>query len=312
MSARWSMSGMPSACSGAMYCGVPMTTPTTVMADFSPCFFASPRSTTRGMPSLPTMMFSGLMSRCTTPACSAHASAEATARTVASASRSANFVFALSMPSTVMPSMNSKAMKCMPFDLSIPCSMTPTMFGWRSAAAACASRWKRSTYSESLASCGERTLSAMRRSRLLCFALKTLPMPPSPSSLMSSKPPTSRSFVGPPGSVGGSSDVVASAFGAVGTEVGFDDDLSATIVPDDGAPGAAEVARAKCVAIAMITGAKRSSPMAARTCARKAAPFFCSLTTAAAAAAVAACASAETGTLREARPAGPTLQIPAA
>ena len=71
MSARWSVAGSPTPCSGAMYTGVPITTPNVVSPLWpSPVAavsaLAMPKSVTMPMPPVRST-FSGLMSRCTTP-----------------------------------------------------------------------------------------------------------------------------------------------------------------------------------------------------------------------------------------------------
>ena len=68
MSLRPSSSCSPEACSGLMYAGVPMTIPVCVRRSPSAALTARaiPKSVTIGSPSC-SMMFSGLMSRCTTP-----------------------------------------------------------------------------------------------------------------------------------------------------------------------------------------------------------------------------------------------------
>ena len=68
-SLRPSISAFPVACSGLMYAGVPMTVPVWVSGRPSPAALnarAMPKSATTALPP-DSMMFSGLMSRCTTP-----------------------------------------------------------------------------------------------------------------------------------------------------------------------------------------------------------------------------------------------------
>ena len=83
-SLRPSISTLPVACSGLMYAGVPMTVPVCVMWCASPAALsarAMPKSATTAVPP-ESMMFSGLMSRCTTPWLCAYASAPATSAVI--------------------------------------------------------------------------------------------------------------------------------------------------------------------------------------------------------------------------------------
>jgi hypothetical protein len=70
MSARASMSGEPSTCSGAMYAGVPSGVPMVLTASCctGSATRAMPKSVMTTRPSLPSSTLSGLRSRCTTPA----------------------------------------------------------------------------------------------------------------------------------------------------------------------------------------------------------------------------------------------------
>jgi len=61
-----------------------------------------------------------------------------------------------------------------------PKSMSCTVFGWWSFAAARASLWKRLTHDGSDETWAPSTLIAMSRSTVICFALYTTPVPPSP------------------------------------------------------------------------------------------------------------------------------------
>ena len=61
-------SGLPSACSGAIYAAVPITVPSMVaVSSESVTCLASPKSSSFTEPSVVTMMLAGFRSRCTTP-----------------------------------------------------------------------------------------------------------------------------------------------------------------------------------------------------------------------------------------------------
>jgi len=82
MSIRWSAAGSAASCSGAMYAGVPIASPTDVVPDpvgrAALSAFATPKSVTNAwLPSMRT--FPGFTSRCTTPRACAWASASSTA-----------------------------------------------------------------------------------------------------------------------------------------------------------------------------------------------------------------------------------------
>ena len=114
-----SSSASPSACSGGMYAGVPITDPTTVSAVWggvvvacgnasssSPVarFFASPQSITTVSPYAPTSTLPGLRSRWMTFSPCAYASASATAITCGTrATRSAVVFVAAISASSVRP-----------------------------------------------------------------------------------------------------------------------------------------------------------------------------------------------------------------
>ena len=162
----------PRACSGDMYCGVPMSMPLTVcpgiaVADVTSASAglarrAMPKSSNLTSPSCRIITLSGLRSRWTMPARWASASADATwmpmSTTVATSSGALR-----AMSRSVLPSTNSQAMKCVP--AASPMSWIVMMFGWFSADAALASRMNRARLSWSSADVAGRTFSATRRPR---------------------------------------------------------------------------------------------------------------------------------------------------
>ena len=188
MSARWSTTSA-AACSGAMYCGVPIEVPTRVSVSFldwlcsaTDSALATPKSATHADPPESSTL-SGLMSRCTTPRACAKASARATslrmltvcaidsgprASRVRSDSPSTNGIVKYGSP-PVSPALS-----------------TPTMCGCWSAAESMISRRNLSADSSEAIS-GDRTFTTIWRWSFLSRATYTRLMPPPPSSDSMSK-----------------------------------------------------------------------------------------------------------------------------
>ena len=105
MSLRASTVASPVACSGLMYAGVPSATPVSVSVSPPAALTAraTPKSATRACPDS-NRMFSGLMSRCTTPASCARPSAPPTSRTIRITSATGSFPSRFSRSRSVAPS----------------------------------------------------------------------------------------------------------------------------------------------------------------------------------------------------------------
>jgi hypothetical protein len=141
--------------------------------------FARPKSRTFTKPAVVTITLPGFTSRWTIPA----SWAAARPRAISSAKRSASFTSRRprSIRSRrVSPSTSSMAIQ-VPRTGSSPRSWTVTMFGWLRAETAFASCRKRRVRSGSSTASGRSSLIATVRPRRVSRALKTTPMPPSPS-----------------------------------------------------------------------------------------------------------------------------------
>ena len=138
-------------------------------------------ATSTASPSSPvtrvTMMFSGFRSRCTTPISCATASADSTWDINCTMRGSARGVSWPMTTARLRPSAYSMAMYSSPSPSS-PKSIMRTECGWSSRDAAWASIWNRSTYWRSLARSRCRIFRATRRSRAICRARYTAPIPP--------------------------------------------------------------------------------------------------------------------------------------
>jgi hypothetical protein len=202
--ANWSLrasTSPPSHCSGAMYFGVPTTAPSTLRlcpgsvvcaASTRRPLSARPKSLTRGRPSLPMSTFSGLKSRCTSPASCAACSPRPPAMNIVTISRQPRSPSA-SQPLSVAPSTSSIAMNtCSP---ARPTSYTVTAFGCASLAIAWASRCNL-TRASTPAPPPRSTLIATLRSSSGSNAHSTTPMPPAPSA-----PSTTNRPIVPPGAI---------------------------------------------------------------------------------------------------------------
>ncbi len=167
-------------CSGATYATVPRTTPAWVEVLGAATARASPKSTTFTVPSAAMSTFSGLTSRCTSPARCAAASAASTGSSSESASSGRSRPRCRSTSRSVPPWTSSMTRKTTrPAGPSwAPWSKTATAFGCDSRAAVRASRTNRSVNAGSWASAGAITLTATRRSRRRSVAAYTVDMPP--------------------------------------------------------------------------------------------------------------------------------------
>ena len=164
--------------SGARYATVPNTVPVVVDVT-SVTARARPKSATLMRPSAAMSTFSGLTSRCTSPARCAAASASSTRSATSSASPTVRDPRSARWRRRLTPSTYS----IVRYDVSpsTPWSYTPTRPGWVSRAAARASRRNRATKSAPAAPsarCGCMTLSATSRSSRRSTARYTVAMPP--------------------------------------------------------------------------------------------------------------------------------------
>jgi hypothetical protein len=144
---------------------------------------ATPKSVRRARPGAPasdsTSTFSGLRSRCTTPAAWAAASASARSRSTAAASAAGSAPCASSRSRSEPPATYSIANQSS--DPASPAAYTCTMCGWRSRATVRASCRKRPRSTALAVSSGAMTLMATGRSSASSRPSHTLPMPPAPS-----------------------------------------------------------------------------------------------------------------------------------
>ena len=183
--------GFPSACSGDMYATVPtmrpwpvrpvaarVVSPPDAAASISRSL-ARPKSSTFTCPDSVTITLAGLRSRWVMPRCCAAAIASAIAAPTVRI-RSSGRPSAGMRSASVRPSTSSIVRNSRPSASST--EWIVTMFGWFSAAAARASRSKRSRLSGSLATRSGSTLSATRRWSFVSSASYTSPMPPRPIS----------------------------------------------------------------------------------------------------------------------------------
>ena len=161
-----------------MYPSVP-TTPAVLVLSPDPWILARPKSVIRATSPRASMMFAGLMSRCTIPRRCASARPSATCRATARVS-SIGSGPAARRSRRLRPSMYAIAMYARPSDSSA--WSTVQTFGLSSAAAACASRRNRARAPGSAASSADRNLRATGRFSLTSSASQTTPMPPRPSS----------------------------------------------------------------------------------------------------------------------------------
>ena len=153
-------------CSGETYATVPRTIPACVDVLGAATARASPKSTTLTVPSAETSTFSGLTSRCTSPARCAAASAASTGSSTETASSGRSRPRRCSTSRSVLPATSSITRNTIrPAGVcSAPWSNTATALGCDSRAAVRASRTNRSVNAGSCASAGAITLTATRRS----------------------------------------------------------------------------------------------------------------------------------------------------
>ena len=176
------MAGLPSACSGERYCGVPITAPVRVMPTPSAAR-AIPKSVTFTLPCGVTIRLAGLTSRCTIPARWAAPSASPTwasrSRTAAgSRSRPPPIRFESGSPSTSSMTRNGRGWPEPSVAARSPTSKTEAMPGWCSAAAWRASVSKRARKVASSAYSTLSSLTATSRPSTVSVARQTSPMPP--------------------------------------------------------------------------------------------------------------------------------------
>ena len=176
----------PSACSGAMYSGVPSSSPRTVRpsppsANDASASFATPKSITRGRArpdDSSTSTFAGLRSRWMMPrrcACStaSHAAHASSTRARTSSDRSsANRVMG-------SPAMNGIANHGRP-SVSAPESRSGAMPGWSSDAIACCSTRKRAAAAGDVTASASTFTATSRRTGCSCLPTNTSPKPPDP------------------------------------------------------------------------------------------------------------------------------------
>ena len=163
-----------------MYAGVPRADPLTVSVTRRPSTslsFATPKSAIFTRPDPSRRMFSGLMSRCSTPCPCAYSKAAHTPGIICSASFGDNDPDCITClrftPSTY--SISSQQ-----YPRVSPISNTLTMFGCCSRASARPSLVNRSTNDGSFASSGIITFNAATRPNPGCITLYTRPIPPDP------------------------------------------------------------------------------------------------------------------------------------
>ncbi len=150
---------------------------------------AMPKSTTFTPPSSVIMMFPGLMSRCTSPAPCATASASQTAVAMPTARSTGRAGCCASRAASERPLTSSMTMNGVPS--STPESKTITILGCTSIAACCASRLNRSAKRGSSARPPLRTFTATWRPSTRSTPRQTVAMPPTPSIPTSSYRPFS-------------------------------------------------------------------------------------------------------------------------
>ena len=170
----------PTACSGAMYAGVPMNACDCVRSVVPR--FASPKSATFGSPSAVRSTFAGFRSRWTMPSACAAATPRAIFSTSTAASRS-GMGPPTSRRSSEPPDRYSIAMNGPP--ACSPNSYTCTTCGCFTAAITSASAQNRDTIT-GRASVARSVFSATSRFNLRSRARNTSPMPPRPSRSMTS------------------------------------------------------------------------------------------------------------------------------